>query len=135
MASHLVEHVLAKSDWRITVLDGLTYAGDAARIYEAGKFDRSRVRILWHDLNAPIMDSLARRIGEVDYVVNMASNSHIDASIADPVPFVKNNVNVALHMLEYARSIKLRAFVQIETDEIYGSIEPDGALGDLGHAH
>jgi len=124
--SHLVEHLLANTDWHITVLDALTYAGDPARLYEAGKFDRSRVRIFWHDLNAPIMETLARRIGDVDCIVNMASNSHIDHSIADPVPFVKNNVNVALHMLEYARSLRLRAFVQIETDEIYGSIESGG---------
>lgn len=130
IASHLVEHCLANTDWRITVLDGLTYAGDAARIYEAGKFDKNRVRIFWHDLNSPIPETLARRIGPVDYVVNMASNSHIDASIADPVPFVRNNVNVALHMLEYARAVRPRCFVQIETDEIYGSI----AAGDKGYA-
>ncbi len=129
IASHLVEHFLANTDWQITVLDGLSYAGDPARIYEAGKFDRSRVRIMWHDLNAPIMDSLARRIGDVDYIVNMASNSHIDASIADPVPFVKNNVSIALHMLEYARSLKLKAFVQIETDEIFGSLPNESSTG------
>jgi len=123
IGSHLVEHVLANTDWRITVLDALTYAGDPARLYEAGKFDRSRVRILWHDLSAPIMDSLARRIGDVDFIINMASNSHIDASIADPVPFVKNNINIALHMLDYARRLPmLRTFIQISTDEVYGSV-------------
>lgn len=126
IASHCAEHCLVNTDWRITILDGLTYAGDAARIYEAGKFDRSRVRIFWHDLNSQIPESLARRIGDVDYVVNMASNSHIDASIADPVPFVKNNVNIALHMLDYARRLpELKQFVQVETDEIYGSVDGD----------
>ncbi len=123
ISSHLVEHILANTDWRITVLDGLTYAGDPARIYEAGKFDKSRVRIFWHDLRAPLMGTLERRIGPVDYIVNMASNSHIDASIEDPVPFVKNNVSIALNMLEYARVWpRARAFVQIETDEIFGSL-------------
>lgn len=131
IASHLVEHCLANTDWKITVLDGLTYAGDAARIYEAGRFDRSRVKIFWHDLNAPIMDSLARRIGEVDYIVNMASNSHIDKSIADPVPFVKNNVNVVLHMLDYARQFPmLKQFIQISTDEVYGSVKPGEVLSE-----
>jgi len=126
ISSHLVDHLLENTDWTITVLDGLTYAGDPARLYESAKFDRARVRILWHDLNAPIMDTLIRRIGGVDAVVNMASNSHIDKSIADPVPFVKNNVNIALHMLEYARAVSPDVFVQVGTDEEYGSIEPDG---------
>lgn len=113
------------------MLDGLTYAGDCARLYEAGKFDKERVRIYWTDLNSPIMSTLVQRIGPVDYIVNMASNSHIDASIADPVPFVKNNVNVALHMLEYARFLtKLKAFIQIETDEIYGSVKAGEVVGE-----
>lgn len=135
IASHLCEHLLVNTDWRITVLDSLTYAGDPARLYagdparlyQAGKFDPSRVRIYWSDLNSPIMPTLVRRIGDVDYIINVASHTHIDHSISDPVPFVKNNVNVALHMLEYARFLtKLKVFVQVETDEVYGSIEPGG---------
>lgn len=127
-ASHLVEHLLANTDWKLTILDGLTYAGDAGRIYDAGKFDRERVRIFWHDLRSPIMSTLARRIGPVDYIVNAASNSHIDASIQDPVPFVQNNVSIALHVLEYARIFlpNLGSCIQFETDEIYGSMEKDG---------
>lgn len=106
------------------MLDGLTYAGDPSRIYDSGRFEKDRVRIFWSDLNAPIMETLARRIGDVDFIINMASNSHIDASIADPVPFVKNNVNVALHMLDYARNFPLlKALIQFSTDEVYGSVE------------
>jgi len=131
VASHLCEHLLANTDWRITVLDALTYAGDPARLYEAGKFDRSRVRIFWSDLNAPVMDTLSRKIGDVDFIVNMASNSHIDASIDDPVPFVKNNVNIALHTLDLARQCpNLKAFVQISTDEVYGSVKAGDVLSE-----
>ncbi len=122
IGSHFVDHILKNTDWNITVLDGLTYAGDPARLYQS---DFERLRIFWHDLNSPIMETLDRRIGPIDFVVNMASNSHIDASIADPVPFVKNNVNVALHMLEYVRTrAGLKAFIQVSTDEVYGSIAP-----------
>lgn len=131
IGSHVVQHFLDNTDWRITVLDSLTYAGDPARLYDSGRFDKERARILWHDLNSPLMDTLIQRIGPVDFVVNMASNSHIDASIADPVPFVKNNVNVALHMLEYARFLtKLKAFIQISTDEVYGAVRPGGVLAE-----
>ncbi len=126
IGSHLVQHILDNTDWRITVLDGLTYAGDPSRLYDSGRFDKERVRIFWFDLNAPLMSTLVRRIGPVDHIINMASNSHIDSSIADPVPFITNNVNVALNVLEYARSYcpHLMALVQCSTDEIYGSIQP-----------
>ncbi len=123
IGSHFCDHILANTDWRITVLDGLTYAGDPARLYESDKYSRYRVRILWHDLRSTVMGTLERRIGPVDYIVNMASNSHIDHSIDDPVSFVQNNVSIALNMLEYARVWpRAKAFIQIETDEIFGSL-------------
>jgi len=124
IGSHLVQHLLDNTDWLITGLDSLTYAGDAGRVVEGGRFDPERVRLFWHDLRAPVMPTLDRRIrsrGEVDYLVNVASASHIDQSIADPVPFVLNNVAVGLHALEYARVVRPQVFVQFETDEVYGA--------------
>lgn len=128
IGSHLVDHLLVNTDWNITVLDSLTYAGDVGKLTTSEHFDPTRVSIQWHDLNAPIMGSLNLRIfkhGDIDYIVNMASASHIDQSIAEPVPFVKNNVNIALHMLEYARQNlkELKVFCQLSTDEIYGSVK------------
>jgi len=75
------------------------------------------------------MPTLARRIGDVDYIINAASNTHIDHSISDPVPFVKNNVNIILHTLEYARQMPgLKAFFHFSTDEVYGSVQPGDVL-------
>ncbi len=127
IGSHMVDHLLVNTDWNISVLDSLTYAGDIGKLATSEHFNSRRVSIHWHDLNAPIMESLDRRIrkwGDIDYIVNMASASHIDQSILDPVPFVKNNVTLALHMLDYARGLKqLRVFCQLSTDEIYGAVE------------
>jgi dTDP-glucose 4,6-dehydratase len=50
----------------------------------------------------------------------MASESHVDRSISSPVPFVENNVGIGLSMLEYARVVKPKVFVQVSTDEVYG---------------
>jgi dTDP-glucose 4,6-dehydratase len=50
----------------------------------------------------------------------MASLSHVDHSIVDPIPFINNNVNLALNMLEYARIFRPKIFIQISTDEVYG---------------
>ena len=57
----------------------------------------------------------------VEFIVHMAAETHVDNSIAHPVPFVKNNVNSTLTMLEWARELtSLRAFFYFSTDEVYG---------------
>jgi dTDP-glucose 4,6-dehydratase len=61
-----------------------------------------------------------KSIGRVNYVLNIASESHVDRSITDPVPFVQNNINLELSMLEYAREYKPDLFLQFSTDEVYG---------------
>ncbi len=53
----------------------------------------------------------------------MASLSDVEASIIDPAPFIKNNVDLAINLLEYAREVKPEVFVQISTDEVYGAVE------------
>lgn len=114
-ASHLVDHVLANTDWRVVGIDSFRHRGDTLRLP-----DEKRYEIHFHDLNAPISSRLADQIGDVDYIVNMASESHVNRSISHPIPFVQNNINVALHMLEYAKIAKPKKFIQISTDEVYG---------------
>jgi dTDP-glucose 4,6-dehydratase len=67
---------------------------------------------------------MTERIGPVDYVWNIASESHVDRSLTDPVPFVRNNVELQLNMLEYARIAKPRMFLQMSTDEVFGPAAP-----------
>jgi len=120
IGGHTVEHWLVNTDWHIVVMDALRHAGDVARLTASKVFDPDRVTVVWHDLRASIYSSLAKEIGDVDYVVNMASDSHVERSINEPVPFIQNNVAVALTMLEYARESKPEKFIQIGTDEIFG---------------
>jgi dTDP-glucose 4,6-dehydratase len=133
IGGHTVEHWLANTDWHIVVLDGLRHTGNVRRLSEAAGFDPSRVTLLWHDLRAPIYSELAEAIGPLDYIVNMASDSHVDRSITDPVPFVQNNVALALHMLEFARASRPEKFIQVGTDEIFGPA-PDGVSHKEGDA-
>lgn len=114
--SHFVEHVLANTDWRITGLDSFRHRGDSLRVYQ----DPSRYTVYHCDLAAPLSDRLRYMIGPVDYIVNMASESHVDRSISDPVPFVQNNINLVLNVLEYAVRVKPIVFLQISTDEVAG---------------
>jgi len=64
---------------------------------------------------------MREKIGHIDYIINMASLSDVEASIQNPVPFIKNNIDIALTMLEYAREVKPEVFIQISTDEVYGA--------------
>lgn len=123
VGSHLVQHLLEKTDWDIVGLDSFKHRGDSLRVQADGRYS-----IFCCDLAAPLSHRLIDKIGGVDYVVNVASESHVDRSITDPVPFVQNNVNLVLTMLEYARKIKPEKFIQFGTDESYGA-----AYGDTAH--
>lgn len=128
IGSHTVEHWLKNTDWDIVVMDALRFSGRVERLTDIDCFDPDRVRVVWHDLRAPIHSQLVDSIGVVDWIVNMASDSHVDRSITDPVPFVENNVALVLNMLEYARKVKPDKFIQISTDEVYGP-------APVGHSH
>lgn len=123
-----VAHVLNNTPHNVVVLDSLTYAADQNRLFALPEYDPARVRFYWHDLRAPINDTLSQRIGSVNYIVNIASESHVDRSIANPVDFFMNNCALAANMLEYARVSKPEVFIQVSTDEVYGPAE-------TGYAH
>jgi dTDP-glucose 4,6-dehydratase len=118
----MLEHLLESTDWEIVGVASWQHKGSPERVEEvlAGK-DKSRVTIITHDLNAPFTERTKQRIGKINYIINAASDSHVDRSITDPVPFVQNNVNIALHMLEFARECKPEMFIQFSTDEVYGA--------------
>jgi len=122
IGSHTITHLLVNTDWEIIGLDSFRHKGLTDRITDDHHFqeNRSRVKIFTHDLIAPLSPLLIDQIGQVDYIVNMASESHVDRSIDFPAPFIQNNVNVVTNMLEYARIVKPEVFIQISTDEVYG---------------
>lgn len=115
---HTAEHLLLNTDWEIVGIDSWRHKGDSMRL--AHLKSNPRLKIFTHDLTAPISDRLAEAMGPIDYVLNIASESHVDRSIVDPVPFVKNNVALALEIGEYCRKIKPSAIYQMSTDEVFG---------------
>tara|TARA_R100001015_G_C4625844_1_gene184537 strand:+ start:616 stop:1494 length:879 start_codon:yes stop_codon:yes gene_type:complete len=75
-------------------------------------------------LISDICDLTEKDLGEYDYLVNFAAESHVDNSIKDGKPFVKTNVEGTYNLLELARkNPKLQKFVQISTDEVYGDLD------------
>lgn len=77
------------------------------------------------DLNYEFSTAEKNQFKNIDIILNIASESHVDRSITDPVPFIKNNINLTLNMLELARGIKPKLFLQFSTDESYG-VAPEG---------
>lgn len=133
---HVVEHFLKNTDWEIIVLDKLTYASSGLdRLRDIKAFDESRVRMFSVDLQQPISIGVAQEIGTVDYIINLASESHVDNSIKDPVNFTLNNVKSVLNMLEWARTLSgLKKFIQFSTDEVFGTA-PNGIAYKEGDRH
>lgn len=132
MGSHVLNHILATTEWDVVGLASWRHKGTPERVEQVLSADptwRDRVVIITHDLEAPIPERTQARIGAVDYIINVAAESHVDRSIVDPVPFVTNNVALVLNMLEFARTLpNLETFLQISTDEVYGA-------APLGHNH
>jgi len=100
------------------IIDKMTYAANLNNVTE-------RHSSIHPDgsLKMDICDVTADDLGEFDYLVNFAAESHVDNSIKDGSPFVKSNIEGVFNLLEIARKNKnLKKFVQISTDEVYGDI-------------
>jgi len=124
IGSHCLEYMLKNTDWNFICPCSWKHKGTPERITEI--FDRSpeyldRVRVMTHDLTAPFTEHTISTFPQIDYIINVASDSHVYRSIEDPVPFIKNNVDLILTMLELARIVKPKVFLQVSTDEVYGS--------------
>lgn len=120
---HFVQHVLNTTDWEVIVLDKLNYASlGLNRMRDIRVLDNPRVKILTYDLQHEITIGMAKEIGkDVDYIVHMAAETHVDNSISDPVSFIHNNVMSTVHLLEFARRCTtLKMFFYFSTDEVYG---------------
>ena len=119
---HFVEHIFTNTNWNIIVLDKLTYASHGLeRLRNTDTFGSKRVKVFTYDLSHPLSIGLKKELGDVNYIVHMAADTHVDNSISSPVPFIKNNIMSTIHMLEYARTLQnLEIFFYFSTDEVYG---------------
>ncbi len=124
IGSHFVRHLLARHpDARVTNLDKLTYAGNRQNLADL-RWNR-RHRFVRGDIcDAPLVRRLAAR---ADVVVNFAAETHVDRSIRHGGAFVRTNVAGVATLLEAAREAGVKRFLQVSTDEVYGSIL-DGAF-------
>ncbi len=121
IGANFVHHVAREHPgWEIVVLDKLTYAGRRENL--AALEGRPGFTFVQGDIADPAV--VAQAMPGCHYVVNFAAETHVDRSLYDAGGFIQTDVYGAFVLLEEARRTKtLRRFVQISTDEVYGSVE------------
>lgn len=134
IGAHTLKHFLDSTDWHVIGVDSLEHHGDYRRVEQMLQFAKEKnptltpgFTFIKADLAKIDPKKFAKQIGHVDYIINMAAESHVDRSIDKPVPFIKNNVDLCVNMLEVARIVKPKTFIQISTDEVYGPMYDDKA--------
>jgi len=124
IGSNFVKYMISKEESKIINYDALTYAGNLENLKEVESHpyytfikgdivDRSKVEEVFKNYR-------------IDYVINFAAESHVDRSIKDPDIFVKTNVLGTQVLLDVSRKFGIKKFIQISTDEVYGSLGPEG---------
>jgi dTDP-glucose 4,6-dehydratase len=128
---HTLSHLLKTTDYHFTVTDSFRHRGNSARlrsVFDEVVSAKNRVKVVTHDLTTPIDLVTSREFGDIQIIISMASESHVDRSIDEPRSFIENNTNLILTLLEYSRQLQnIQLFLQISTDEVYGPA-PGGIL-------
>jgi dTDP-glucose 4,6-dehydratase len=120
IGSNFVRYMLARhDDVHIVTLDKLTYAGNLANLRDV-EHD-SRHRFVKGDICDPAV--VRATLQDADAVVNFAAETHVDRSISDPQDFIRTDVLGTQTLLEAVRELGIGRYLQISTDEVYGSIE------------
>jgi dTDP-glucose 4,6-dehydratase len=126
IGTNFTRFLARRCDFGITVLDKLTYAGRRDNLHDLE--ESGRIEFVQGDICDPAAVSLA--MSGADVVVNFAAETHVDRSIEDPSDFVRTDIEGVRVLLEEFRSSACRRlFLQISTDEVYGSVE-SGSSGE-----
>lgn len=124
IGSNFIRKTLQNDTFKIINLDALTYAGNPENLSEIESNPN------YHFIHGKIQNSeLVRYISKeykIDGIINFAAESHVDRSIMDSKPFIDTNVIGTMVLLDAVRDLGIKRFLQVSTDEVYGS------LGDTG---
>ena len=117
IGSNFVHYLIEHYDYEIVVLDKLTYAGRVENLQNVMK----EIEFIKGDIcDKELVEKVAK---ECDMILNFAAETHVDRSIIDAGIFVKTDVLGTYTLLEAARRYDVEKFMQISTDEVYGSIK------------
>ena len=118
IGSAFINHLLDNFECDVLCVDKLTYAGRRMNLKHNVSF-----------LQKDICDVTSDELGDFDYMVHFAAESHVDNSIKNGLPFVRTNVEGTFNLLEISRKNKnLKKFIHISTDEVYGDMDEHIAI-------
>ena len=123
IGSCFIRHMLkSHPDYKIINFDCLTYAGNIENL------DDIKDNPNYSFVKADICDKKAvdRAVSEVDCVINFAAESHVDRSILNPEIFIETNIKGTLNLLDCAKKHGIQRYLQVSTDEVYGTLGKDG---------
>ena len=125
IGSNFVRYLFSsREDVQVVNLDALTYAGNRENLSDLAS--HPGYRFVHGDIRDRELVATLLKEHAVEAVVHFAAESHVDRSIEGPEVFVKTNVGGTLNLLEAARAHGVARFLQISTDEVYGSLGPEG---------
>ena len=123
IGSNFIRYMLSKYPYVIVNLDKLTYAGNLENLKDLE--DDPRYTFVRGDITS--REDLVRVFEPgFNVVINFAAESHVDRSILDPDAFIQTNINGTFNLLEEVRKRGIQRFIQISTDEVYGSLGKEG---------
>ncbi len=121
IGSAFINHLLDNFECNVLCVDKLTYAGSRNNIKHNVSF-----------LQKDICDVTADELGEFDYIVHFAAESHVDNSISNGLPFVRTNVEGTFNLIEISRKNRnLKKFIHISTDEVYGDMDEHFSINHI----
>lgn len=128
IGTNFIKHIItSQPTWEVINVDKLTYAGNLENLTDLEKqanytFSRGDIA------NKSFMEPFFQQ--GVDVLINFAAESHVDRSIQDAEPFIKTNIVGTYVLLELARSYGIKKFIQVSTDEVYGSLGSKGKFSE-----
>jgi dTDP-glucose 4,6-dehydratase len=123
IGSNFVRYMLDKyPTYEIINLDSLTYCGNLENL--SGIEDNPNYNFIKGNINDKKL--IHEIVSDVDYIINFAAESHVDRSIENPEIFIKSNILGTQVLLDAAKEYGAKKFLQISTDEVYGSLGENG---------
>ena len=123
IGSNFIKYILNKyPNYEIINLDALTYCGNLENLTDIES--NPNYTFIKGDICDNVLVTDITK--DVDYIINFAAESHVDRSISDPEIFIKSNILGTQVLLDAARKANIKKYLQISTDEVYGSLGKEG---------